>query len=63
MKKETKSRMYKAIIFPIMTYALETRQMLEDIEMKVVRKIVGKTKIDRIKCQQIRESLGRRDFS
>ena len=30
--------------------------MLEANEMKVLRKIVGKTKIDRIRSQQIRES-------
>ena len=48
-----------------MTYAVETRseisntsQMLEANEMKVLRKIVDKTKIDRIRSQQIRESCG-----
>ena len=48
-----------------MTYALEarsdtlkTRLMLETNEMKVLRKIVGKTKIDRIRNQQISESCG-----
>ena len=30
--------------------------MLEAYEMKVLRKIVGKTEIDRIRSQQIRES-------
>ena len=32
--------------------------MLEANEMKVLRKIVGKTKIDRIRSQQITESCG-----
>ena len=32
--------------------------MLEANEIKVPRKIVGKTKIDKIKSQQIRESCG-----
>jgi hypothetical protein len=32
--------------------------MLEANEMKVPRKIVGKTKTDRISSQQIRESCG-----
>ena len=32
--------------------------MLEANGMKVLRKIVGKTKIDRIKSQEIRESCG-----
>ena len=36
----------------------ETRQILGGNEMKVLKKIVGKTKIERIRCQQIRESCG-----
>ena len=32
--------------------------MLEANEMKVLRKIAGKTKIDRIRSHQIRESCG-----
>ena len=32
--------------------------MLEADEMKVLRKVVGKTKVDRIRSQQIRESCG-----
>ena len=32
--------------------------MLEGNEMKILRKIVGKTKIDSIRSQQIRESCG-----
>ena len=32
--------------------------MFEGNEMKVLRKIFGKTKIDRIRSQQIRESCG-----
>ena len=46
-----------------MTHALETRavtlitrQMLEANEIKVLRTIIGKTKVDRIRSQQIRES-------
>ena len=46
-----------------MTYALETRsetsktrRMLKPNEMKILTKIVGKTKIDRIRSQQMRES-------
>ena len=45
-----------------MTYTLETRaeiykknrQILEAIGIRILRKIVGKTKIDRIRSQQIR---------
>ena len=43
MRKETK---LKACVCPIMTYALETSQMLEANEMKVLRKIVGEAKIE-----------------
>ena len=32
--------------------------MLEANEVKLLRKIVGKTKIDRIRSQEIRESSG-----
>ena len=32
--------------------------MLEENEMKVLRKIVDKTKIDRVRGQQIREPCG-----
>ena len=62
-REETKSKIYKATIRPIMTYALETRaetlktrRMLEANQMTVLRKIVGKTKTDRIRSQQTRES-------
>ena len=69
MRKETKSKVYKATVRPIMTYGLETKaethththknsQMLEANQMKVLRKIVGKTKIGRKRSQQIRESCG-----
>ena len=33
-------------------------QMLETNEMKVLRKILGKTKLHRIRSQQVRESCG-----
>ena len=55
--QETESKIYKATLRPIMAglYGLETRaetsttrQMLEANEIKVLRKIVGKTKIDAI---------------
>ena len=37
--------------------------MLEENEMKVLRKIVGKTKINRIRSQQIRESCDIQPFN
>ena len=54
-EKETKSKIYNTAVRPIMTYALETRaeannnRNLEENEMKVLRKIAGKIKMDRIK--------------
>ena len=52
------NRVYSATIRPIMTYVIEARmekqkirQMMEANEQKVLRKIVGETKIDRIKNQ------------
>ena len=65
MRKETEYKIYKANVFPTMTYVLETkartwktRQILETNEMKIPRKIVGKTKRDRIRSKQFRESCG-----
>ena len=59
------TKIYNATVCPIMTYALETRaetsesrQTLEANKKKVLRKIVGKTKMSRIRSQQIRESYG-----
>ena len=37
---------------------IKTRQMLEAYEMNVVTKTVGKTKINRIRSQKVRESCG-----
>ena len=58
---ETKSRIYKAAIRPILTYTAETRpetsktkQILETTEMKVVRKIAGRTLFDRKRSEEIR---------
>ncbi|XP_056642632.1 uncharacterized protein LOC130449023 [Diorhabda sublineata] len=51
---EAKSRIYKATVRPIMTYTVETRpetaktkRMMETAEMKVLRRIAGKTLLDR----------------
>ena len=58
---ETKSIIYKAAIRPILTYTAETRpetlktkQILETTEMKVVRKIAGRTLFDRKRSEEIR---------
>ena len=41
-----------------MGFTAKTRKILEANGMKILRKIVGKKKIDRIRRQQIRESCG-----
>ena len=58
---ETKLRIYKAAIRPILKYTVETRpktsktkQILETTEMKVVRKIAGRTLFDRKRSEEIR---------
>lgn len=60
---EVKSRIYKATIRPIMTYTAETRpttaktkQLMESAEMKVARKIAGKTLLDRERSENIRQT-------
>ena len=46
MSIESKTRIYKTCVRPIMTYATETaatKQMLRTTEIKILRLIVGKT--------------------
>ncbi|CAG9826684.1 unnamed protein product [Diabrotica balteata] len=59
--KETKGRIYKTVIRPIMTYAAErrpdterTKRMLETVEMEIIKKIDGKTLWDRARSTDIR---------
>ena len=59
---ETKSRIYKAVIRPIMTYTAETRpdtsktkQLLETAEMGVLLRITGKTLFDRERSENMKE--------
>ena len=56
MRIETKSKIYFKKIKQ--DGNIKNRQMFEENEMNVLRKIVGKTKIARILSQQIRESCG-----
>ena len=60
---ETKARIYKATVRPIMTYTAETRpdtaktkQLLETTEMRVLRRIAGKTLLDRERNESIRRA-------
>ena len=64
LRKDTKVKIYKAVVRPILTYAAETRadttktkQMLETTEMNILRKIVGKTRRDRVRNENIRQQL------
>lgn len=61
MSIESKTRIYKTCVRPIMTYAIETRaetaatkQLLRATEMKTLRSITGKTLRDREKSSDIR---------
>lgn len=58
---DTKSRIYRSTIRPIMAYTAETRpdttrtkRMLETAEMKILRRIAGKTLFDRERSDNIR---------
>lgn len=62
MRTESKVRIYKSCVRPVLTYAIETRgetaetkRMLRTTEMKTLRTIAGKTLRDRIPNTEIRE--------
>ena len=62
LRNEAKVRIYKSNVRPILTYAAETRtdtaktrQLLEVTEMKALRRIINKTKWDRMRNDRIRE--------
>ncbi|XP_045475000.1 uncharacterized protein LOC123680922 [Harmonia axyridis] len=68
MLQETKVRLYKAMVRPIMTYAVETRaetertkQKLRTIEMRILRRISGVTLRDRQTNKSIRQRTGVQD--
>ncbi|XP_057660707.1 uncharacterized protein LOC130896542 [Diorhabda carinulata] len=58
LTKETKSRIYKTTLRPIMIYIAETRpdtkRLLETTEMKVLRKIARKIFLDRERTENMR---------
>lgn len=61
LQAEMKTRIYKSAIRPIITYTAETRpdtkkieRMVETTEMKILRRIDGKTLRDRTRSQDIR---------
>ena len=58
-------RIYKSVVRPILTYAAETRtdtaktmQILEVTEMKTLRRIINKTRMDKMRNERIRETCG-----
>ena len=62
LRTETKVRIYKSVVRPVLTYTSETRadssktkQMLESQEMNTLRRIIGKTRLDRVRNEYARE--------
>ncbi|XP_057653819.1 uncharacterized protein LOC130892419 [Diorhabda carinulata] len=69
MRKDSKVRICKTCISPIMTYGMEvredtnkTKQMLRLAEMKTLRTIVGKTRRDRVRNTDVKEQCGIQDI-
>lgn len=59
MDVDSKVKIYKTMIRPIMTYGTETRagtsrtkQLLRTVKMNTLRAIAGKTRLDRVKIQK-----------
>ncbi|XP_015187255.1 PREDICTED: uncharacterized protein LOC107072109 [Polistes dominula] len=62
LRMDAKARIYKIAIRPIPTYAAETRpetsktrQIMETTEMKIVRRIAGKSLWDRVRSEGLRK--------
>ncbi|CAG9839125.1 unnamed protein product [Diabrotica balteata] len=69
MRTDSKIRIYKTCIRPIMTYGIEvredtnkTKQMLRVAEMKTLRTIMGKRRRDRVRNTNIREQCKIQDI-
>lgn len=69
MRMETKIRIYKSVIRPIMTYGIETRadnqvtkNALRTAEMKILRNALGFTLRDRKRNEEIRNICGVQDI-
>ena len=68
MRKDSKIKIYKTCVRPIMTYGIEAREettktksMLRVAEMRNLRTIIGKTRRDRIRNTDIRQQCGIQD--
>lgn len=64
MSQKSKTRLYKACVRPVLTYAAETRsetsttkRMARTTEMRILRCIKGVTLRDRVRSADIREEL------
>ena len=65
IRKETKTKIYQTICRPILIYGSETwtlsqsqKSKIRAAEMRVLRRIYGATRLDRVRSADIRESLG-----
>ena len=65
LRTETKVRVYKTVVRPILTYAAEKRpdtaktsQLLEMTEMQTLRRIMNVTRLDRMTGEDIKEKCG-----
>ncbi|KAI4487676.1 hypothetical protein M0802_011938 [Mischocyttarus mexicanus] len=63
LRKETKTRIYKICVSPILTYAIETRaDTKRTAEMSILRPIVGKTRKYCIRNVNIRKECNIQDI-
>ena len=69
MSMESKIRIYKTCVRPIMTYAIETRaektstkQLLRTTEMRTLRSIAGYSLRDKQRNEEIRNQCGIEDI-
>jgi hypothetical protein len=63
LRSETKVRLYKSAVGPVLTCSAEKRadtskKTSETTEMNTVRKRVGKTRLDHVSNQDIRQQCG-----
>lgn len=63
LRSDTKARIYKSVLRPILTYGTEvrqetagTRRRIQATEMRVLRRIAKKTRWDRVRNENIRET-------
>ncbi|XP_019762542.2 uncharacterized protein LOC125504174 [Dendroctonus ponderosae] len=70
MVTDTKSRIYKTVVRPVITCSAETRpettkteRLLETAELKMFGRITGKTLLDRERCEDIRIACNVKNIS